>query len=167
MVFAEELSGIHALQELDKPQLKKLAAIAEKTQYPAGTVLFRHRQQLTHYNLLLEGSVALTLELEEGEPMTLGVVEPGRSFGISALIPGKRSTANAVCQEESTVIHLPEDKMLELFEEDGWLGYCFMYQVLRIFKSRMNQRTRQFLVSLEQHPEIQHAFESLGHISYG
>lgn len=167
MVYADELSGMYALQELDRSQLEKLAAIAEKAQYPAGTILFRHRQQLTHYNLLLEGSVALSLDAGEGEPLTLGVVEPGRSFGISALIPGKRSTATAVCQEDSTVIHLSEKKMLELFEEDGKLGYCFMYQVLRIFKARMNQRTRQFLVSLEQHPEIQHAFEGLGHISYG
>jgi CRP-like cAMP-binding protein len=107
------------------------------------------------------------VELDAGEPLTLGVVEPGRSFGISALIPGKRSTANAVCQEDSTVIHLPENKMLELFEQDGKLGYCFMYRVLRIFKSRMNQRTRQFLLSLEQHPEIQPDFEGLGHISFG
>jgi CRP-like cAMP-binding protein len=158
---------MHALQELDRSQMEKLAAIADKAEYPAGTVLFRHRQQLTNYNLLLKGSVALTVELDAGEPLTLGVVEPGRSFGISALIPGKRSTANAVCQEDSTVIHLPENKMLELFEQDGKLGYCFMYRVLRIFKSRMNQRTRQFLLSLEQHPEIQPDFEGLGHISFG
>jgi CRP-like cAMP-binding protein len=167
MVYANELKGMHALQELDRSQMEKLAAIADKAEYPAGTVLFRHRQQLTHYNLLLKGSVALTVELDAGEPLTLGVVEPGRSFGISALIPGKRSTANAVCQEDSTVIHLPENKMLELFEQDGKLGYCFMYRVLRIFKSRMNQRTRQFLLSLEQHPEIQPDFEGLGHISFG
>lgn len=167
MVSANELSGMHALQELDRSQLEKIATIADKAEYPAETVLFRQRQQLTHYNLLLEGSVALTLDAGGGEPLTLGVVDPGRSFGVSALIPGKRSTATAVCQKDSTVIHLPEKKMLELFEQDGRLGYCFMYQVLRIFKARMNQRTRQFLVSLEQHPEIQHAFEGLGHISYG
>ena len=167
MVHVDELKGMLALQELDESQLEKLAGIAEKSQYPAGTVLFRQRQQLTQYNLLLEGSVALTLIVEGGEPLTLGVVDPGRSFGVSALIPGKRSTANAVCQEDSTVIHLPEDRMLELFDRDGRLGYCFMYQILRIFKSRMSQRTRQFLLSLERHPEIQHAFEDLGHMSYG
>jgi CRP-like cAMP-binding protein len=167
MVSANELSGMYALQELDGSQLEDLAAIADKARYPAGSLLFRHRQRLTHYNLLLEGSVALTLDVGEGEPLTLGVVEPGRSFGVSALIPGKRSTATAVCQKDSVVIHLPENKMLALFERDGRLGYSFMYQVLRIFKARMNQRTRQFLVSLEQHPEIQHAFEDLGHISYG
>jgi CRP/FNR family cyclic AMP-dependent transcriptional regulator len=167
MVHADELSGMHALQDLDRSQTEKLAAIATKEEYPAGTVLFRHKQKLTHYNLLLEGSVALTIDLDQGDPLTLGVVEPGRSFGISALIRGKRSTANAICQKDSTVIHLSEEKMLELFEQDGKLGYCFMFRVLRIFKSRMNQRTRQFLVSLEQHPEIQPAFQGLGHISFG
>jgi hypothetical protein len=38
---------------------------------------------------------------------------------------------------------------------------------MRIFKTRLNQRTRLFLRSLERHPEIQAAFQDLGHMSYG
>ena len=167
MVQANDLEKMLALQGLDQSQLEKLATIADKGRYPADKVLFRHRERLTHYNLLLEGKVALTLAPEGEEPFTLEIIEPGRSFGISALIPGKRGSANAVCQEDSTVIHLPAKEMLELFEQDSDMGYRFMYRVLPSFKTRMHQRTRQYILSVEQHPEIQQALESLGHVFHG
>ncbi len=161
MVQVEDLKRMEILRELEAPHLEKLATIAEKARYASGTVLFEHGQSLERFSLLLEGRVDLTLDVGGEEPLTVAEVEPGISFGISALIPGKRSASKAVCREVCTVIHLPRDQALELFDQNGELGCRFMYQVLRTFKSRMNQRTQQFLYCLETHPEMRDAIEEL------
>ncbi len=167
MVNANDLEGMQALQELNQDQLQKLAAIGHKSRYVADTVLFRHREKLDYYNLLLEGEVGLTLDVDSRESLPLEVIKPGRSFGISALIPGKRGSARAVCRRDSTVIHLPGDKMLDLFERDSDMGYRFMCREVRSFKSRMHQRTRQFVLVIEYYPEFEQALEKMGHVFYG
>ncbi len=165
MVELDDLRRIKILESLSDEMLGQISTVAQLKDFEAGTILFRRNEKLEYFYLVLSGNVALEVESSEGGTMTLAQVLPGNSFGISTFIPGTRSSATAQCLERCRLIILPGKEVLDLFEQDGHLGYTFMLQVMRIFKSRMTQRTRLFLRSLERHPEIQSAFRDLGHMS--
>jgi len=166
---AQILKSAKIFQDMPEDMLEKVAAIGEIVVREEDTVLFWQKEKLEYFYLVLEGEIALRLEppIAGTEPMHLGVVSPGYSCGISTFIPGTRSSATGVCTQQCRLIRIEGSRMLDLFESDGKLGYTFMIKVMRIFKTRLNQRTRLFLRSLERHPEIQAAFQDLGHMSYG
>jgi CRP-like cAMP-binding protein len=167
-VDAKTLKSVKIFEDMPQAMLEEVAELCEIVECEADTVLFRQKQKLDYFYLVLEGGILLQLEPIAGEePLKLGIVTSGYSCGISTFIPGTKSSSSGICAEKSRLVRIKGTRMLDLFESDGKLGYTFMVKVMRIFKTRLNQRTRLFLRSLERHPEIQAAFQDLGHMSYG
>lgn len=159
MVPTEELKQIALLKDLSEEVLEKIGAVAELADFAQETVLFQENQKLKTFYMLLKGRVLLRCTSSAGAVLPLGEVLPGSSFGVSSFIPGTRSSATAVCTEPCRVIGLSGEKLTAVFQADPGLGYTIMLRVVQLFKSRMNQRTEQFLGSLTRHPDIKSALQ--------
>lgn len=155
MVTPENLKQIFLFQDLPDPDLQKLGAVANFYDAEADTVLFHRGEKLETFYLLSQGKVRLYCRSNKGLVLNLSEVTPGCAFGVSSFIAGTESLASALCLEPCRLITLSGSVMKSLFLEDPRLGYTIMRRVVQLFKSRMNQRTEQFLHSLSRHPDIQ------------
>lgn len=154
MADIKELQTIDFFKTLPENTVEKIASTVQKETFQQRRVLFRQNANLTALYMLCTGKVHLQCSSAAGKIHTLDEVVPGESFGISAFLGETRSTFSAVCAEESRIMTLSSDTISELFEADPSVGYTVMYQVVKLFKSRMDKHTRQFVSSMGRHPEI-------------
>ena len=158
MVSFEDLKKIYLLENLSDDMLEKLRPICELRSYDDRTVIFREGQPADCFYMLLKGKVLLEVEASETIMISLGSIKPGYSFGWSALIPGSRYTALAMCVEQTEVVTVQGDQFLRLMDDDHSMGYQILEGVMRILKRRLERRTSQFLKTLREHPDIKKPF---------
>lgn len=155
MVDIKELEKIFFLKSLPEGMLEKIASIAVMENYAEETILFKQDQDLVELYALIEGKVFLNSKSPSNRMLTLDEVTPGRCFGVASLIDEAKSSFTAICAENCKIIKLSSEKMSSLFQEDKELGFAVMLRIVKLFKSRMDNHTRQFMRSLAAHPEIQ------------
>ncbi len=154
MVEKEILKEILFLADLPDPVIEKIASIATLETHDKNSILFNQNQDLTHLYMLVSGKVHFTVASASGKALTLDKIFEGRTFGVSALMEESSSAYSAICAEKSTVVSISGKQMHQLFEEDFKLGHILMLKVVKLFKQRMELHTRQFLMSLATHSEI-------------
>ena len=154
MVEKDILKELLFLKELPDPLIEKISSIAVLERHEKHAVLFRQDQDLTHLYMLVSGRVHFTIESAAGKVLILDKIDEGRTFGVSALMEESSSAYTAICAKDSTVVSISGNQLHQLFEQDFKLGHLLMLNVVKLFKKRIELHTRQFLLSLASHPEI-------------
>lgn len=159
MVSCEELRNVLLVQDLPDSMLEKIGQIAQLQLYSDGTVFFNEDEYPQYLYMLLTGKVLLEVEASANVNVTLGAIKPGFSFGLTALLPGEKSSVTAICVEPCELISVHGPELLNILNSDFELGFHVMSKVVAIYKSRVDRRTNQFLKALENHPELQKVFQ--------
>jgi CRP-like cAMP-binding protein len=154
MVDTKELQMIDFFRDLPEKTVEKIARASRQETFGQGRVLFQQNENQSTLYMIRSGKVQLKCVSATGIVYILDEIMPGQSFGVSAFLGRSKSTFSAVCEQESTIITLSGDTISELFESDASIGYTVMHQVVKLFKSRMDKHTRQFVTSIGRHPEI-------------
>jgi CRP-like cAMP-binding protein len=154
MVEKDILKDIQFLSDLPDPVIEKIASIATLDVHEHDSTVFHQGQDLTHLYMLVSGKVHFTVSSASGKALILDKIFEGSTFGVFALLEDSSSAYSAICAEKSQVVCVSAKQMHQLFEEDFKLGHILMLKVVKLFKSRMEMHTRQFLMSLATHSEI-------------
>ena len=155
MVSIEDLKKISVLDNLTQPMLENMRPLTQLNIFGERHVIFEEGQEADHFYMLLKGKAILEVEASETIMISLEAVKPGYSFGWSALVPGSRYKAYAMCVEPCEMMAVPGGRFLELLDKDHTIGYHFMKKVASILKGRVERRTGQFLKVMSKHPDIQ------------
>ena len=155
MVSIEDLKRIRVLDNLTQPMLENMQPLTQLNLFGERHVIFEEGQEADYFYMLLKGKVILEVEASEVIMISLEAVKPGYSFGWSALLPGSKYHASAICIEPCEVVAVPGDRFLELLDEDHTIGYKFMKSATSILKRRVERRTEQFLRVMSKHPDLQ------------
>ena len=155
MVSIEDLKKISVLDNLTQPMLENMRPLTQLNIFGERHVIFEEGQEADYFYMLLKGKVILEVEASEVIMISLEAVKPGYSFGWSALLPGSKYHASAICVEPCEVVAVPGDRFLELLDEDHTIGYKFMKSATSILKRRVERRTEQFLRVMSKHPDLQ------------
>lgn len=154
MVSIDQLKKIQFLQDLPDDILEKICPHARQAVFEPDTILVRQNETQHLVHMLVSGKICLNARSDTGRVLTLDEIEPGQSFGFSALFGKFPATFSAICTESCDIIVLSGDLMAKLFETDHRIGYAVMRRVAQLFKDRMNKHTGQFIHSLSMHPAI-------------
>ena len=154
MVTISMLKKISFLQDLPEHILQKIGEVATIQEFDAGTVIYEQDQPQSTFYMLVSGKVGLNSKSQKGITMTLDNVLPGRIFGVPALLSDSRGSFTAVCSEPSTVIKVSGRDMRDLFTQNFEIGHIVMRKMVKMYKSRRDMHTEQFLKFLKTHPEI-------------
>lgn len=155
MVSIEDLKRISVLDNLTEPMLENMRPLAQLNIFGERHVIYEEGQKADSFYMLLKGKVILEVEASEVIMISLEAIKPGYSFGWSALLPGAKCNAYAICVEPCEVMAVPGGKFLELLDKDHTIGYKFMKRVASILKRREERRTGQLLKVMSKHPDIQ------------
>lgn len=154
MIARENLKQILILGYLTDEMLDKLIPIAELLLFDANEYIFRQGDKAERFYMLQKGKVLLEHDITDEITVSVSAVNPGYSFGWSAMLDEVFYTSDAICAEACEVFSFREKKIKALFEKDHSLGFIMSQRLLVIMKKRYDIRTEQFIKTIRHHPEI-------------
>lgn len=144
MISPELLRRYPFFGTLNEEQLRQIAMIAEEESHEAGKTLLKEKAPANDLFLLIKGSVDLIFTVDEEyhpdrhKEFTVGEINPGELFGISALIEPHLYTSDARTASPVQVIHIDGAALRQRCAADHSLA-CHLYsQVARLALERLN-----------------------------
>lgn len=137
-------------KDFSDDQLKKLASLAKKESYPAGTQLYSNGDAARSLYLLQQGKVALFMDnyIGPGKPpmqVTIDIITKGETMGWSAVVEPFLYTLGARCLEDTKLIALDASKLRKMMDKDCEVGFKIMQSTAKVIATRLTH-TRIILV---------------------
>ena len=121
---------------LSPKQLDRIAAICTEVSLAQGTILFRENSPGDEMYLISRGAVDILVDpamlgLEtDTNPTTVATLRQGQVFGEVVLVDeGLRSATAQVAQENTVLLVIRRDDLIDLCEQDYKLGYMIMRNI--------------------------------------
>jgi CRP-like cAMP-binding protein len=107
----DAITDLDIFAECDRKQLATIASMSTLVTLPAGSVLCRRGERGREAFVLVEGSVAVSVEDE-----AIAVLRPGSVFGEMSLIDGTPRVANVTATSQVTVLVLTPRELSSLLD---------------------------------------------------
>lgn len=143
MISPELIRRYPVFGSLDDEQLKKVAMIAEYDVVEKGTMIFSEGDQADYLYILTEGAVSLYFRSEEQfQPKTIkefsvGEINPGEVFAISALIEPYILGATAIASLDSKLIKFDAPDLRKLCQQDQDMAYKCLNKIIKALLERL------------------------------
>lgn len=140
------LESSNLFSRLSGPELGRLRAVAQPLRFEAGQRIFKEGDAGDGLYLLQGGKVEISAMVNETRRQVFANIEPGEVFGEMAVVEDQPRSASAFAIEDSTVLFLPRQDMLELMEISPQLSLS----LLREISGRLRQFNHQYVRELLQ-----------------
>ena len=124
-----ELEKLPLFEGLSEDELARLNDLLRKRVFPAGTRVMSAQQPGEALYLLLEGSVKIQLDREDGTEITLALLGPGDTVGEMSLVEREGRSANVVTVEETTFLWMDRASFLDCLQSMSQLTYNLVRQL--------------------------------------
>ena len=107
----DAIADLEVFAGLDRKQLATIASLSTEVKLPAGSVLCRRGERGREAFVLVEGTVAVSVD-----DQAVAVLRPGAVFGEMSLLDGKPRVANVTATDEVSVLVLNPLELATLLE---------------------------------------------------
>lgn len=148
MITLKDLDKVQAFKKLSDEQLTAIQQFCVKQEFKRGDRLFKEGDPADHLWLVIDGKVDLRFELPGHRPTsdetTISSFEADdqkkRMLGWSCFIPPYKMMLSAYCVDRTcSVVKLPKQSLLDLFDADPLMGYQVMSYLLKVVGFRFQQ----------------------------
>jgi CRP-like cAMP-binding protein len=122
-------------KELRQEAINEISEIAVRENHDAGAVLFTKGEPATHFYILGQGSVRLTIG--EKQPKEYVVANLGEVFGWSSVVGNSAYTASAVCVQPTEVLKIGRAELEKVFDAHERSGRKFYMSVAKQLGQRL------------------------------
>lgn len=143
---------------LDESGLEELRRVAELHTYPEQTVLIQQGEMGRTLYVIVEGRVAVTQRLGDGQERLLGIRGPREFFGELALLDDTPRMASCVTLTETRVLEVTEETFDRVLENSPPVAYAIMRHVVDML--RENDKTS-ITGLMAKNKQLQEAYEEL------
>ncbi len=120
---------------LDQQALDTLRELAEVRTYPPETILC-HQGEVEHtFYVVVDGLVAISQVLEDGQERMLGIKRPREYFGELGLLDDTPRMANCVTITTVTVLEITEEVFENVLENSPVIAYSLMRHVVDMLRN--------------------------------
>ncbi len=143
------------LKGMPADQLATLAIYSMESSFTAGQSIFHEGDIANRFYLIEEGSVALEMRINGGDPIRIETIGAGEVLGWSWLLPPYTWHFEARAIEPVKAIFLYGTRLRERCEEDSRLGHELMQRVSAVAIDRLNalrRRLAELLRAQRQRP---------------
>ena len=143
MISPELLRRYPFFSSLSEVQLAEIAMISEEVDCKNGETLLIENQPANTLYLLINGSVDLIIKSEEEyhpsqhKEFTVGEINPGEIFGISAMAETLSYDATAKTSRDSQVIKIDAEALRALMKDDVVLANHLLEQTIQGLMERL------------------------------
>ena len=132
-------------------QIAQLAALAVDVRVPSGDVIFEEGGHADSAYLIIEGRVALELDISHRAHHIVQTLHEGEVLGWGWLFPPYRWSFGALALEPVRLIRFDAEQLRAAYEADCELGFEMMKRFARVMTSRL-AATRPQLVDFYGNP---------------
>ena len=126
-------------QELAQPELDLVVALGHVVGYPKDMVLFKEGDTGEAFYVVVEGAVRIAKSTPESCDGTMAFIEKGGCFGEMALVDDLPRSATAIAHEDSTLLFLEREAILDLFQEVPVIGRKVLWAFCRSLSLRLRE----------------------------
>ncbi|HEY64928.1 MAG TPA: Crp/Fnr family transcriptional regulator [Caldilineae bacterium] len=137
MVSPELIRRYPYFAGLSMDQIVTLAKVADEQKVEAGHYFFHEGDELCCFYLVLEGAVAVVIEMPDGQEAVISTAGPGEVFAWSALVPPHTATASVKAMTPCHVVAFDCRELRKAFEEDCRFGYLMMVKAAQVIRDRL------------------------------
>lgn len=143
MISPEILRRYPYFGTLSPAQLEAIADISEEVTYEMGATVFKESQPADKLYLLINGGIDLYAKSEEEfhpksrKEFSVGEINPGELFGLSALVEPYVMTAGARVSQKCQVLEIDAVALRRLIGEDHELALHLITQTAKALKQRL------------------------------
>ncbi|MBI9074000.1 MAG: cyclic nucleotide-binding domain-containing protein [Desulfatibacillum sp.] len=149
-----EMKKIPLMSLLSDDMLKRvIPLITEERRAPEQNV-FTEGDPANGIFMLLRGKALLNMSASSSVSVSVSAIDPGDTFGWSAILGRTFYTATAACVEDSVFWRLPGKEFLGLLNQDPTMGYLVMEFLAKILNDRLEKRTTQLFKTLLENIEM-------------
>jgi CRP/FNR family transcriptional regulator, cyclic AMP receptor protein len=141
----EKLRQVRFLQDIGDEALQQIAAVAKLVEFPVGKVIFREGEPITHFYLVVSGSVSLEICAPGLGCKRIHTITDGDLLGISPVLEQTRLTATARALSPTVAIQVNARQILTLCEHDPRFGYEFMRRAALALAMRLSATRLQLM----------------------
>ena len=123
----------------------RLAALADLTSIPAGTVVLREGAAVDSFGVVVDGRLSIRLAVPGRGSVTVLTIEPGDCVGWSALVPPHRATSTVVAIEPTTTVSFDGPALRAAIDADPALAAAVLWRVLDAVSRRLTATRTQLL----------------------
>lgn len=120
--LVSQLKDILILQKLTLKELQRFALICDLREYASGERIVEQDSLGLDLDILLGGSVDVTLRGKEGTEMTLSTIRQGDVLGEAAIFMDLPRTASAVAHGDCLVAAIPRDRLFTFCDKNPKAG---------------------------------------------
>ena len=116
-----------------------MAKAAKEMKFSKGELIFHEEEEAEYLYILLEGKISMGVSLTS-KPTTVTVTvldTPNLLFGWSAIVKPYRFTAYGLCEEDTKVLAIPGDTILDLLQQDPPTAYTVMKRLTELISGRL------------------------------
>jgi CRP/FNR family transcriptional regulator, cyclic AMP receptor protein len=125
----QDLAKFPLFEGMAPDELKRLNDLLRRRTFPAGTRVMSAQQPGESIFLLLEGSVKIQLDREDGTDITLALLGPGDTVGEMSLVEREGRSANVVTLEDTTFLWMDRASFLDSLQSMTQLTYNLVRQL--------------------------------------
>ena len=111
------LLNVPIFSNLDEKQISFIATKMRNKKYSKSDIILMEDEVGDTFFIILEGSVKVTRDSEDGREVILAVLSSGNFFGEISLLDGKTRSANAIALEKTSLMILKRNDFLQLLKE--------------------------------------------------
>ncbi len=142
----ETLESFELLAGLPQDALAEVARLANEERHASGDVLFSEDTPAHKLYLILSGKISLEKRVQLGRTgtarrATTDVAGPWQAIGWSSLVAPYVYTSTGVCLEDTLVLAIPGEGLLQLMARQPAIGYELISRVAAIVRARLTSTT--------------------------
>jgi len=136
-IVRDILRRVPFFQELTQPELDLIVALGQVVAYPKDMVLFKEGERGEALYVVIRGAIRIVKSIPASWDGTMAFIEQGGCFGEMALVDEFPRSATAIAQEDSVVLFLERDAVLDLFREQPIVGQKILWSFCRSLSLRL------------------------------
>ncbi len=129
--IAEVLDEIHVFSDLSQQNLEKVANLCTPRTYPKNSMIILEEEFGDTVFGIIIGTVKITRVNDEGKEVILALLGQGELFGELAVLDGEARSANALAQEQCTLLAFPKGEFLNLLKNNFKVSFALMGELAK------------------------------------
>lgn len=136
-MFRQDFHRLALFADFPASHLQQIVPFLEEHCFSRGAVIFEQGQPAKNIYIVVRGAVVIRYKPYDGPVMTVANIAAGQIFGWSAALGHAVYTSAAVADEDSLVVSMRDEDLIQLCQQNPEAGKIFIEKMTAMIAERL------------------------------